>query len=346
MDTTGNDNDHPHSWFRANFWWLLVLCLSFAAVTAYYHHYFYVSGPNSVAVSIDHQNVIQRKAEAPMQYRFAPYLIAEIVLDLLVKSGAPNDSRTLLISYLLIRILAMTMCYLALLKFLSIWFDLKLSLLGLGFMVAVNPMFEFQYYHQPGDPWNLLFFILGFSAIALKKDNWLFLIIFLGVPFRESIVLLIPAYFAARYGELPIGPLILRTIGLIIVWAIPWIGIRALFGPVINYMENKLELRDLPNIFAYNLKYPEGWLVLFLSFNVLWFTLFKAWVQIPVVIRRCFVIVPIFLIIHLAWGRLVEGRLYMPLEPLFIVGGLTYLASLNKTATTRLKKWCKIKSRA
>jgi hypothetical protein len=311
-------------WLRGNLAWLIILCVSFAIITSYYHHYLYVSAPNMEALSLDHLAVVKGEASAPLQYRLAPYYIAQGIMYVAINLGAPNDSKTLITVYLWMRIIVMSVAYFALLSFLGIWFDLRRAVLGLCFTIAVNPLAEFQYYHQPGDPWNYLFFILGFIAIARRRDYWLWPLIFIAVPFRESIVLLIPAYFAARIGEERPGKVILWTIALIAAWLIPSAILRLVFGFLGNYVEHRLTIRDIPSILHYNLTRPEGFLVLFLYFNVLWLAIFSAWRNLPRVVRRMFVIVPIFLVIHLVYGRLVEGRLYTPLLPLFLIAGLTW----------------------
>lgn len=320
-----SDESPATGWFSRNLLWLIILCISFAIITSYYHHYVYVSAPNPLPLSQDHFDVVQGNAKAPLQYRLAPYFIAQGIMSVAVEMGAPNNSKVLTITYMMLRVIVMSLAYLALLSFLGIFFDLRGALLALCFTVAVNPLAEFQYYHQPGDPWNCLFFILGFIAIVKRRDNWLWPLIFIGVPFRESIVLLIPAYFAARIGEKPTGRVIMWTIMLALAWLIPSAILRYIFGFLGNYVEHRLAIRDIPSILHYNFTHPEGWLVLFLYFNVLWFAVFSAWKNLPRVVRRMFVIVPIFLAIHVVWGRLVEGRLYMPLLPLFLVAGLTWL---------------------
>jgi len=317
----------PVDWFRGNLPWLLVLAISLSIITSYFHHHLYVSAPNLELLSIDHLKVVQGYAEAPMQYRPAPYFMAQTLLNVTVRFGLPNNSYTLVLCYFILQFVATTLCYLALLKFLSKWFDLKRSILGLCFLVAVNPLAEFQYYHQPGDPWNFLFFLLGYIAIARRRDAWLWPIIFIGVPFRETVLLLIPAHFAARVGEAPVRKIILWTLALCAAWLIPTIALRLVFGFQENYMVGKLIRSGLPSVLYFNLTRPEGWLVLFLYFNVLWLALPLTWRRLPKTIRRMFVIVPIFLIVHLFWGRLIEGRLYMPLMPLFLPAGLAYLGN-------------------
>jgi len=315
-----------NDWLKKYFLPLLILTASMSFITSYYHHYTYIGATNQHLVAIDHMEVVSAKAPAPMQYRAAPYFIAQGILNITVKFGISNDSASLAIVYTAIRFLVMTVAGLALLYFLGLWFDLKSSVMGLLFMFAVNPLAEYQYYHQPGDPWNLLFFILGFIFIAKKYDLLLIPLIFIAVPFRETVLLLIPAYIAARYDEDKPLTVILISIALIIAWLVPWYSLRVIFGNATNYMEQKLDDANLPGVFAENISGTKGWAVLLLYFNILWIAIFAAWNRIPRVIRRIFVIVPLFLLIHLVWGRLVEGRLYAPILPLFLVAGLAWLS--------------------
>jgi len=320
-----NSKTGANNWFRENFLWLLLLSVSLAIVTSYFNHYIYVSSTNPVLLSNDHLDVVSFKAKAPMQYRLAPYFIEQWILDAAVNFGAPNNSVTLIFIDFCVRTVLTTLGYLALLLFFGVWFDLRLSLIGLLFFVAVNPLAEFSYYHQPGDPFNLLFFILGYFAIAQNLDYWLLPILFFGVPFHESIALLIPAYIAARFGAIPYKTIIFRTVLLCIALCIPYFAIRILIGHVPNYITEQMANRPYSSVLTENLLNPKGWWVLFLTFNVLWFVLPAAWGRLPQVVRRMFIIVPIYLLVYLIYGRFVEGRNFRPLLPLFLVAGLMWL---------------------
>lgn len=331
-DNTLSQVENPGKWFRKNFKWLLLLSFSFAIITCYYHHHTYVTVPNSILASTDHLSVVNGEAMAPMQYRFAPYYIAHGLLQLLVKAGAPNNSLSLMNSYLIIQIILTTITNLLLLSFLGIWFDLRLAVTGLLYRLAINPMAEYHYYHQPGDPWIYLFFLLGFIAIATKREVLLLPIIMAGVLFHESILFLIPAYFLARFGTVPNARIITWTFVLIIAWIAVYAGVRMGFGDVQNYMVDKLEASPYPNIMTENLTSPAGWVSLLFCFNVLWIAVPAAWRHMPETARRMFYIVPLYLLVYFIYGRFVEGRIFMPIQPLFIVAGLTWLSNLTQNA--------------
>ncbi len=320
----------PGSWFRNNFIPLLMLSASLAVITCYFHHFTFVSSPNSTLLSMNHLAVVSGEAKAPLQYRFAPYFIAQGIQYTAVKLGAPNNSEVLVFIYFCIRAVLMTAVYLALLYFLGIWFDIKRAILGLCFFVAVNPLAEYYYFHQPGDPWILLFFVLSYIAIARKWDILLIPIVFFAFPFHESIALIIPAYFFARLGEVPLKSVIIWTLVLCLVWLIPYIGVRLIFGILPEIMDEKLAASPYTSVLNQNLSTPKGWVVLFLCFNVLWFAVPAAWSSIPSVVRRMFGMVPIYLVVYLIHGHLVEGRHFMPLEPLFIIAGLAWLGQIDR----------------
>jgi len=318
-------NEKSGNWFRSNLLWLILLGVSLAFITSYFHHYTYISSPNSVLVSMNHVDVVSFEAKAPLQYRLAPYLIAQGLLNAAVLFGAPNNSDVLMLVYCCIRVIILTFCYLALLGFLGIWFDIKSSILGLLFLVAVNPLAEYFYFHQPGDPWMLLFFILGYTAIAKKLDLLLIPIILIGVPFHESTAFLIPAYLFARLGNAPLKSVIIWTVVLVIAWAVPVAGLRMIFGILPEIMAEKIADSPYTSVFDQNLRTPRGWLMLLMVFNVMWFAVPAAWKQIPDVVRRMFGMVIMYLVAYQFAGHNIEGRHFMPLLPLFIVGGLTWL---------------------
>ena len=178
----------------------------------------------------DHLAVVHGKAMAPTQYRFAPYFIAQEILNLAVVAGAPNNSFTLLHIYLIIQIVVMAVAYYLLLVFLMRWFDPSRAVLGLCFFVAVNPLAEYQYYLQPGDCWSLLLFLLGYLAMAADRDWWLFPIILIGVPFRETIGLLIPAWVCLRWGRIGWGTFIVQLIAFSLAFLAPYALIHLAYG--------------------------------------------------------------------------------------------------------------------
>ncbi|HEX9744033.1 MAG TPA: hypothetical protein VGB30_01265 [bacterium] len=92
-------------------------------------------------------------------------------------------------------------------------------------------------------------------------------------------------------------------------------------------MDERLENLGGISLLRINLTNPDGWVVLLLIFNVLWIAVFAAWKYLPEIVRRLFIIVPIFLAIHFLAGKTVEGRLYLPILPLFVMAGLFWLGS-------------------
>jgi hypothetical protein len=310
--------------------WAIGIALAFSVITSYYHQFVYISQPNVNLVVKDHFEVIGGHAMAPTQYRLAPYFLAQGAQALAVMMGAPNDSNTLLRVYLVIQVIVMAAGYYLLLVFLSKWFDSTRSVLGLCFLVAVNPLAEYQYYHQPGDPWSFLFFLMGYFALVAGRDIWLFPIIFIGTPFRETIALLIPAYVAVRWGRIPVGRLIFWTLALGLTFLIPFEAIRLHYGPLANYLTTRNDWEKYGSTFLYNLTHLDGWIVVLLYFNVLWAALVIKWRYLPRVVRRLFIIVPIVLATSLIWGRIVEARLYLSILPLFIPAGLLLLGPLKE----------------
>lgn len=319
-------------------WLALGISLAFAIITVYYHQFIYLSQPNVTLVVKDHFEVVNGKAMAPIQYRPAPYMIAHLFFMLLTSLGAPNDSNTLLRVYVAINLLIMTACFYLILTFFQRWFNGVLALLGLCFMVAVNPLAEYQYYHQPGDSWNLLFFLIAYHCLAASKDFWLIPILLVGTPFRETIGLLIPAYAALRWKNIPNSRLLTWLIIFIVVFLIPYVMIRFNYGVLPNYITTRLDWEVDKNAFFYNITHIDGWIVLFLYFNVLWIAVVLEWSQMPNFLRRLFVIVPLLLCSSLFWGRIVEARLYLPIMPLFIPAGLLFLQNkLNPNTQCEIK---------
>jgi hypothetical protein len=328
MDTEGSPSPQIRSRDRL---WFVAISSAFSIITSYYHQFIYISQPNVLAVVKDHFDVIGGNALAPTQYRLAPYFLAQWVLNLTVAWGASNDSITLLKVYLAIQIVVMAAAYYLLLVLLTKWFDPARALLGLCFMVAVNPLAEYQYFHQPGDCWSLLFFLLGYLAMASGRDGWLALILLAGTPFRETIALLIPAYVALRWGRKSLTRLIPWTLLFILAFLIPFAAIRLHYHQLANYVTTHPGAENV-SFPLYNLTHIDGWLVLFLYFNILWPAIFLKWRSLPVFFRRVSIILPLFFASIFLWGRFAEGRLYLPILPLFLPAGLLMLGPVSADA--------------
>jgi hypothetical protein len=99
------------------------------------------------------------------------------------------------------------------------------------------------------------------------------------------------------------------------------------YGNRENYVTTRQEWARDQSTFLYNLRRIDGWIVLLLYFNVLWAAIFLKWKELPRFIRRVFIIVPLSLVSFLYLGRIVEGRLYLPILPLFLPAGLMMLES-------------------
>jgi len=312
---------------------LLLLIVPLAIITTYYHHHVFISRPNLLAIAQNHIQVISGEAQAPTQYRVAPFRIAEEIYRIAIYFGAEEEAGTLILCYTGISLVLTAVSFSLLIVFLQRWFSPGKAVLGLLFMVAVNPLAEYMYFHQPSDPWILMFFLLGYIAIVYQKDIWLPLIVFLAVPFKETIGLLIPAYIAAGLGKTTpkhtIWIAVLMTIGFIL----PYLYLRLLYGSLENYMEDRLLKVDMPSIFMVNLTNLDGWIVLLLLFNALWIAVPLMWRKLPRDIRRMFFMVPIFFLIHLFNGRFVEARLFLPLLPLYIPAGILWLDLLYRKDT-------------
>jgi hypothetical protein len=209
---------------------MVLLAVSFAIITGYFHHHIYVTQPNQLGVVEQHFDVVNGDAMAPTQYRPAPFLIADSIFKLLVMSGVANNSLNLIRTYTFIRLLLMALNYVLLLIFFRTWFDPVKSVLGLCFFVAVNPLAEYFYFHQPSDPWLLTFFLLGYLAIINIKDLLLPLVIFIAVPFKETIILLLPGYIAANWKNSSIARISIFSVFSMAGFAMPWLALRLIYG--------------------------------------------------------------------------------------------------------------------
>lgn len=330
MDKTPLKFQNPASREQGVIVTFILISFFFSIITGYYHHHVYINRIHWASIVENHLNVMEGKAEAPTQYRFVPHWITDRIYRASVELGAPADPDTLIKCYTGVRIVIMTLCNFLLLIFLRRWFDPMRCILGLLFTIAVNPLNEYMYYHQPADPWLYLIFLTGYILIVAGRDWWLAPVIFAGVLFKESAGLLIPAYIAARWGNTSWKKIVWNTVFMSVGFLVPYFLLRLRYGMLDNYMVDRIAGSGFTNLLQVNLANQDAWVVVFLYFNVLWFAVPMTWNSLPQVIRRMFLIVPLFFVLHILYAMLVEGRLFQAVLPLFLPSGLILLERLSK----------------
>jgi len=108
-----------------------------------------------------HQQVIENKATAPIQYRILAYYTAE---------GLQRIGFRFRYSYLAFRGLSIFLAALLFHIFLSKYFPLRYCLLGVTVLLGGMPLTYINYYMQEADALNLFFYLAGFLLIRSRED--------------------------------------------------------------------------------------------------------------------------------------------------------------------------------
>lgn len=276
-------------------------------------HLYKVDLPHHNHILELHQKVINNFGPAPIQYRILSYYLAEF----LRKVGVAFDY-----TYFIIRFAFTFLAILALHFFWIKWLKPTLCSIGVLFLLAIMSFTYMNYYHQPTDPLNLLFFIISFWLIRERKDYLLVPILFISIFNRETTILIPLVYFFYRYDELPLKKLFLRFGFISLSVLIPYIGLKFIYGVKQYYCEAVM--------FYINFHDWRSFYYPLILYSIFWFFAFVKIKQKPKFIKRSLLILPFFLLVHYWIAIAIEVRLFLPLAPLIIASALLNFETIEK----------------
>ncbi len=250
-----------------------------------------------------HDKMLAGQAAAPNQYRaLTPWLVQYLVQPLHLTS-------TIYGAYAVLRGLLVALTLWCFDRYLRTWFSRPAAAAGALCLAALIPFTYFAVI-QESDPLNLLVIVLGFLAIARKRDLWLFPLMLVGTLNRETTLLLPAEYFLARWKEEPSGRVISRTALLTACWAVVFTGLHLAYGHRANYTEQIM--------WDSNLATAMPTLRAFVFLGVLWVLPWFAPKDTPPLLRRTLWLVPPFVALHYIVAVVQEVRLFLPLLPILL----------------------------
>ena len=303
----------------------LIIILSAAAVVA--HGYFkLVAEPSYDARFALHQAIIEGTAPSPYRYRILVPFIAEPFIRY---SPTSNYKEAFVLTYEIYDLLAIFFLLAALFIWLKNWFTREQALTGVLFVAATMPIALKNHYFQP---WSLLEAALLTTALLAiyRKRHWLLAFIVLLASLNRETGVFIPLAFLLASVDL--GRLlrlknkidwkpIMLFAGYLLLWAAVFFGNRYFRGtaPPIETVEG-LWARNTTRDWLY-LTFVNGSLFLggFWVFAVFGFR------YAPAFIRRVALIIPAYLVTVMLWGVWYEVRLLMPLYPVLLPLGLSFV---------------------
>jgi hypothetical protein len=304
----------------------LILIISVSAVLAY-GYFNRIDRPKYEARLELHNKILRGTAPSPYRYR----VLVPFTGEALTRSFSVvlPHKEAFLLSYLIYDFLAIFILLYLLFIWSSIWFSREQALIGVLFVAGTMPIALQDHFFQP---WSLLevgLFTAALLAIHSKRYWLLAAIVVLASLNRETAVL-IPLVFLlasldqARFlkpGSRIEWKPVVQAGGLLLLWAAVFLGIRYFQGSTAHTATIREVLAKNTTERGLFYTFVNGGLFLggFWVFAVLGFR------YAPRLIRRITWIVPLYLVTVLVWGVWYEVRLLMPLYPVLVPLGLSFI---------------------
>ncbi len=303
----------------------LILIISVSAVIA--HGYFSrVDEPNFEPRLRLHSQIITGTAPSPYRYRVLVPFAVEALRGAL--SPVLPIKTSFLMAYAIYDLLAIAFLLASLFFWLRTWFNGEQALVGVLFVAGTMPIALQNHYFQP---WSLLeaglftvaclaihreryWLLAGLVALAaLNRETAVF------IPLAFMLVIDMKTLLEAR-GSSCWKPIVLFG-GLFLIWAVVFWGTR-------HYLGSAAPVETIEQLLTWNTTEDS----LFLTFangsrflGGFWVFALFGLKYAPRFIRRLALIIPLYLIAILVWGVWYEVRLIMPLYPVLVPLGLSFL---------------------
>ncbi len=301
----------------------LILILSVSMVLAY-GYFTKIDLPNYELRFQLHSQIVAGDAPSPYRFRILVPFSIELLKNAL--DNYMSIKTSFLLSYAVYDLLSIFFLLASLFFWLRTWFNSEQGLIGVLFIAGTMPIALQNHYFQP---WSYL--EVGFLSVALiaihKNRYWsLFFLVALASLNRETAIF-IPLIFLiininfANLKTTNVYKTILKFCGLLVMWAACFWGVRYYQGsaPHIETIEGLL----LRNITKHSLlltfvncgMFLGGW----------WIFAIMGFRNAPRFIKKVSLIAPFYLLIIIVWGVWYEVRLLMPLYPILVPLGLSFL---------------------
>lgn len=299
--------------------WVIALLLLLGALLTSMHAYVVNYGENRAMRKERHERILSMTGEAPWAYRvLSPALAEGTARALAPVAPRPIDQREG--GYLLWRFAWTAGFLLVFHRLLERWLPPVWALLGVVLVAALHGPAYMHYWYQPDSPGDLLAWALAVQLTLQRRDAWLFPLMLVAALNRETAVFIALIHLGLRWGGEAKARTLLRAAALGLLWLGPYLGLRAAI-PVERWAGGL----TVAEIAWTNLTEPEwlGYAALFLG----------AWAPLalldlrakPVELRRLMLVMVPYLGLVLAYGRLREVRLLLPLTLALIPAALLSL---------------------
>jgi hypothetical protein len=304
---------------RARPWILPLLFLGLALLLTQLCAEWVNFGPQQAKRAERHEQVLERRGEAPWTYRVLVPWAAEVTSAIPAAAGFP-ERRALELSYLGWQLAFTWGLFVAFHRYLGHWIAAPWPLLGTLLLAALHGPSYVHYWFQPDSPLDLLLWAVG--LLLALRGRWLALLplVALGALNRETIVFLPLLVGALCWDTQPRRVLAPRVLAMLACAALPALAVRLWVGPA-GWAHGTHPL----GLLAANVSHP-GWLLYAGAFwGLLWAAPALAWRESPPALRRVALVLVPYLALQLVFGRIREVRLLLPLAFALVPMGLLWL---------------------
>ena len=235
-------------------------------------------------------------------------------------------------AYILQRWLFILLAFICFHFYLRKWFSTKLAFAGVIFLAAIMPLAYFNEL-QESTPLLLVTFLVGLWAIREHRNGWYVAVMALGPANNETVLILPAVFFLYNFKRFELGHVLrlsLTTLAgalpaYLVVVTIRYINWnRPRLAPAWQGSENLhgiWEQLGTSPLDYWNAKY----FYLLFIFGAFWVYAFLNYSKKPLFLRRTALIIPLFILVHMATSIISEVRLMLPLSFVIIPLAFFYL---------------------
>lgn len=297
----------------------LILILISASLIVWYMHVRGIDIPKKAERRALHAQIINQQAPSPYRYRLLVPVLAEGTAAIL--NPLLGRENAVFAAYALLEMLAVVGLALMLHALFVAFFDPPAAAAGALFANLSMVVAMRDHYFQPWSPVCALLFAAAALLLYKNKTALFAVLVAVGALTRETTVLLVPMYFFIFAGKDNYRSTALRSLLLLMMWSGIYMTVRNFQGsaPYVHQISDILS----KNLEGRNLFIAAVNITLFMG--IFWVFIFKGFYRAPPFIRRLALYVPFYMVLFLVFGVWKEVRLLMPLYPVLIPLGLSYL---------------------
>ncbi|MCK4798086.1 MAG: hypothetical protein KAT05_11935 [Spirochaetes bacterium] len=307
----------------------ILILISLSAILAY-NYFNIIEKPECSARISLHKDILNKTAPSPYRYRIlVPYTI-ELVIKFL--TCFISYTYAFLLSYFLFNFITFSLMLITIFLFLNYFFTTEQSFIGTLITCSTMPIVFRNHYFQPWSFLEVVFFTL--SLILIYKNNilLLFFLMIIGTLNRETTLFIPFIYLFVNINLINIikikkinlknnSKYFIYFFLLIITWIFIYFSLRYLQG----FTEHIHTIKDIWIKNTTKKHLTRAIINNSLFLGIIWIYIILGFKKAPNFIKNTSFILPIYFLLILIYGIWYEVRLLMPLYPIFISLGLSFI---------------------